>query len=239
MIRVALFKFTSCSGCLFNTILKLTTSDTLLEKYRIVYSRELGVRESGEYDLVFIEGSITSNEQERQVKMLRDQCRFMVALGSCTILGGVQSMIPPSGDIKEEYMSRPITEIVRVDYVIPGCPVSDEAVVDFLYKFSLRGYPIEIHEPLCAECKRMGYECVLVTRGEICLGPLTTSGCRALCPSMNRGCYGCSGLRAFDIDQSVVEALVNRLAETGAPREHVRSLISLYGVGSSRRLKSR
>jgi len=27
----------------------------------------------------------------------------------------------------------------------------------------------------------------------MCLGPVTHSGCNALCPSYNRGCFGCYG----------------------------------------------
>jgi sulfhydrogenase subunit delta len=34
---------------------------------------------------------------------------------------------------------------------------------------------------------------VMVAHGTPCLGPVTQFGCRALCPSYNRGCYGCFG----------------------------------------------
>jgi len=34
-----------------------------------------------------------------------------------------------------------------------------------------------------------------VTRGEPCLGPVTQTGCGAICPGMGRGCYGCFGPR--------------------------------------------
>ena len=33
----------------------------------------------------------------------------------------------------------------------------------------------------------------MVARGTPCLGPVTHAGCGALCPSYNRGCYGCFG----------------------------------------------
>jgi sulfhydrogenase subunit delta len=35
--------------------------------------------------------------------------------------------------------------------------------------------------------------CVMVARGVPCLGPVTHAGCGALCPSVDRGCYGCFG----------------------------------------------
>jgi hypothetical protein len=48
-------------------------------------------------------------------------------------------------------------------------------------------------EAVCLECKRRGNVCVLVASGIPCLGPVTQSGCGALCPAFARGCYGCFG----------------------------------------------
>jgi coenzyme F420-reducing hydrogenase gamma subunit len=33
----------------------------------------------------------------------------------------------------------------------------------------------------------------MVAHGTPCLGPVTHAGCGAICPSYNRGCYGCYG----------------------------------------------
>ena len=33
----------------------------------------------------------------------------------------------------------------------------------------------------------------MVAQGAMCLGPVTQAGCGAICPSFNRGCYGCFG----------------------------------------------
>jgi hypothetical protein len=48
---------------------------------------------------------------------------------------------------------------------------------------------------VCAACKRAGIVCVVVAKGEPCLGPLTRTGCGALCPAWGRGCYACFGPR--------------------------------------------
>ncbi len=37
--------------------------------------------------------------------------------------------------------------------------------------------------------------CVAVARGIPCLGPVTRTGCGAICPAYGRGCYGCFGPR--------------------------------------------
>jgi hypothetical protein len=46
---------------------------------------------------------------------------------------------------------------------------------------------------VCLDCKRQGTVCVAVARGIACIGPVTQSGCGAICPSYDRGCYGCYG----------------------------------------------
>jgi coenzyme F420-reducing hydrogenase gamma subunit len=38
-----------------------------------------------------------------------------------------------------------------------------------------------------------GTVCVMVAHGTPCMGPVTQAGCGAICPSYNRGCYGCFG----------------------------------------------
>jgi coenzyme F420-reducing hydrogenase gamma subunit len=43
------------------------------------------------------------------------------------------------------------------------------------------------------ECKARGTVCVMVAHGTPCLGPVTHTGCGALCPTYARGCYGCFG----------------------------------------------
>jgi sulfhydrogenase subunit delta len=35
--------------------------------------------------------------------------------------------------------------------------------------------------------------CVMTAHATPCLGPVTQAGCGALCPSYQRGCYGCFG----------------------------------------------
>jgi len=34
---------------------------------------------------------------------------------------------------------------------------------------------------------------LLVSRGTPCMGPVTRAGCGAICPSVDRGCFGCFG----------------------------------------------
>jgi coenzyme F420-reducing hydrogenase gamma subunit len=53
--------------------------------------------------------------------------------------------------------------------------------------------PIVDKEKVCMECKRQQAVCVMVTRGVPCMGPVTSTGCGALCPRFGRDCYACFG----------------------------------------------
>jgi coenzyme F420-reducing hydrogenase gamma subunit len=53
--------------------------------------------------------------------------------------------------------------------------------------------PVTPPHSVCIECKLKGNVCVMVAHGTPCLGPVTHAGCGAICPSYNRGCYGCYG----------------------------------------------
>jgi coenzyme F420-reducing hydrogenase gamma subunit len=52
----------------------------------------------------------------------------------------------------------------------------------------------------------------MVAHGTPCLGPVTHAGCGALCPSYNRGCYGCYG----PMETPNAPSLNRRMLELGA-----------------------
>lgn len=223
--------------------------DDIRSIYSIKYSKELGVLDGDNYDLALIEGSVSTREQEEVLREIEHRSVFIVALGTCAIQGGIQALRsgddisivksttypkPDLVDVMSE--TKPVSEVIRVDYYIPGCPVDEEVLVDFLRKFSVRGLPIDLDEPVCSECKRMGINCITVSKGTPCIGPLTKSGCRALCPSIGRGCYGCSGLRTGDLDPEKLKSYIQRLVELGYPSEHGYILLKTYGSRSLREI---
>jgi coenzyme F420-reducing hydrogenase gamma subunit len=242
MYRVAVVKLTSCSGCINEIVYAFTFSD-IVSKYRIEYFTELvDVEEMGGVDIVFIEGSISNKHQEELVKSVRAKAGFVVAIGTCAVMGGVQSLRVGSdvNDVKKavyaepQYIEvysdvKPVTDVIKVDFVIPGCPINGSALTSFLRKYAFGGLPIAIHESVCAECKRRGLECVLVARGVPCLGPVTISGCGAICPSFGRGCYGCYGIKYFDLNREKLEAFSRRLTELGMDRDDIDVLLKGYG----------
>jgi len=252
VLRVAFLKLTSCSGCLNQALVALLTSEDLLSKYEIVYFTELGIISNDNYDLVLVEGSVTNTKQERKLEEFRARSKTLVALGTCAVQGGVHSLragedfeevkktvypFPQKIDVYSE--PKPVSEIVRVDFFLQGCPVKGEAVVNMLRKYAIGGLPLILPESVCSECKRKGLTCVMVSQGIPCLGPITVSGCGALCPSFQRGCYGCYGLRTWDINEVKLEKFIGRISKLGAPGSMIQTALRGYGYRSFKYVKGR
>ena len=73
---------------------------------------------------------------------------------------------------------------------------------------------VPVHS-VCLDCKRRGNVCVTVARGVPCLGPITHTGCGALCPTYDRGCYGCYGPCAEANPESLTADFVRSGAAAG------------------------
>ena len=90
-------------------------------------------------------------------------------------------------------LSTPIAEHVPVDFELRGCPINKYQLVELIAATLAGRKPNIPTYSVCLDCKRKGNVCITVARGIPCLGPVTQAGCGAMCPSFDRGCYGCYG----------------------------------------------
>ncbi len=205
--RVAIYKFTSCSGCqqaLLNTENELKD---ILEALDIVYFKEAKRDNSdGPYDLAIVEGSISMPEEIETLKEVRNQARVLIAVGACAVYGGPQALRNWTDirDLKDASYLRPelveslswtggIENYVPVDYSVTGCGPEPAQLVEVITNF-LQGRPSALpRHSVCVDCKLAGNTCLLIAARVSCLGPVTATGCGAVCPSHNRGCFGCFG----------------------------------------------
>jgi coenzyme F420-reducing hydrogenase gamma subunit len=205
--KLAVWKFASCDGC---QLTLLDCEDELLAlagEVEIAYFVEATSGSvDGPYDLSLVEGSITTEDDSERIQRVRSASKALVTIGACATAGGIQAL-RNFGDVEEfarvvyaspEYVSTlatstPIGAHVRVDFELRGCPIDKRQLLEVLTAF-LHGRRPEISSTsVCTECKRRGNVCVMVAHGTPCLGPVTHAGCGALCPTYNRGCYGCFG----------------------------------------------
>jgi coenzyme F420-reducing hydrogenase gamma subunit len=205
--RLAVWKFSSCDGCQLSL---LDCEDELLalagaiEIAYFVEARRATVE--GPYDLSLVEGSITTAEDAERIRRVRESSRRLVTIGACATAGGIQAL-RNFADVDEfvsavyaspEYISTldtstPISAHVRVDFELHGCPINKRQLLEVISAFLNERRPQIPGHSVCIECKRRGTVCVMVAHGTPCMGPVTHAGCGALCPSYDRGCYGCFG----------------------------------------------
>ena len=204
---VAVYKFSSCDGCQL-TILNL--EDELLELVGVVeiayFLEARRQTQPGPYDIALVEGSVTTPHEVERIQEIRKQAKTLVALGTCATAGGIQALRNTANldDLEmavyehPEYLhalpkSTPLSEQVKVDYELWGCPVNKYQLVEVLQALIQKRRPNLPTHSVCLDCKRSGIVCVAVAHGVPCLGPVTRTGCGVLCPANGRGCYGCFG----------------------------------------------
>ena len=207
--RVGVVKLASCDGCQL-TLLDL--EDELLpitERFELIEFPEATSRRSeGPFDVLLVEGSVSTPEQAEEILKLRAQAKLLVSIGACATAGGIQAMrnwsdepawrasvYPTPEYIESLATSTPVSDHVKVDAELRGCPIDPGQLVELLTALRTGRRPQLPEEAVCLECKRRGTVCVVVARGTPCLGPVTQTGCGAICPAYGRGCYACFGPR--------------------------------------------
>ncbi|KPJ92347.1 MAG: sulfhydrogenase subunit delta [Gammaproteobacteria bacterium SG8_11] len=228
---VAVHKFTSCDGC---QLAFLNLGEVLLSLSELIsftHFAEAGpVNPDEPVDIAFVEGSISTPDEEERIKKIRENSKYLITIGACATAGGLQALrnsndmnewraaIYPSPEhIESLEIATPIKNHIRVDFEIWGCPVSPRQVVAAVRSLLSGVKPVMENEKLCVECKRVNNVCVMVTKGIPCMGPVTQTGCGAICPTMNRDCYSCYG-PAENINTF---SLTNRFRELGLSNERI------------------
>lgn len=207
--KLAVWKFTSCDGCQLSL---LDCEDELLqlsEHIEIAYFMEATKKQlEGPYDLSLVEGSITTLKDKERIQEVRKQSKYLVTIGACATTGGIQALrnfkdiddflnivYPSPEHIDTLRDSTAISLHVKVDFELQGCPINKYQLLEVIRSHLLNKKPNIPTTSVCMECKRKGNPCIMVAKGIACMGPVTHAGCNALCPSYDRGCYGCYGTK--------------------------------------------
>lgn len=205
--KLAVWKFASCDGCQLSL---LDCEDELLEvssAMTIAYFPEASSSiVKGPYDLSLVEGSISTPHDLERIGQVRRASRMLVTIGACATAGGIQALrnFQSVDEFRSVVYARPeyvqslatstaISENVPVDFELRGCPINKHQLLEVISAFLQGRKPAVSAHSVCVECKLRSNVCVMVAHGTACLGPITHAGCGALCPTYDRGCYGCYG----------------------------------------------
>lgn len=208
-LKVGIYSFTGCAG---DQLIILHSEDELLNFFSsveivsfLMFQRE---NREEELDIALIEGSITTSQQKEKLKKIALKSKIRVAIGTCACFGGIQSMNlglkeyeerfkkvygDKKIDVIEPFDSLPIDSFIRVDYYVPGCPIDKEQFFRTFSRIINYTPPEKFIFPVCTECKWKENDCLL-NKNLLCLGPITSAGCGAVCPSYDLPCIGCWGL---------------------------------------------
>ena len=221
--RVGIFSLTCCEGCQIEI---LNLEDVILqvaEKIDIVSFRLAKEKDQAEnFDIAFLEGSISTEEDLMRAKEVREKSSVLVALGSCACTGGVQAAknFMKKSDVEKAVYGKSkldisfaepaaLSEHITVDHEIKGCPIDNREFVSILKQLLLGCTPYIREYAVCVECKIRENACLL-DYGKICLGPISYAGCSAVCPSNGLECIGCRGIMKDANIKSFVKMLKNR-----------------------------
>lgn len=235
---IAVWKFASCDGCQLSI---LDCEDELLALFGSLtigtFTEATSATSDGPYDISLVEGSISTPEDALRIQEIRNESTTLITIGACASAGGIQALRNFANASEyaalvyatPEYLSfldtsTPVAEHVHVDYELRGCPIDRHQLLEVIIALLAGRRPVLPQSSVCEQCKRKGLSCVLVTQSIPCLGPVTKGGCGALCPSVNRGCYGCFGPQ----EAANTRSLASRLARDGLTNNEIMRLLRTF-----------
>ena len=167
-LRVATASLAGCFGCHMSL---LDIDERLLDLIELVdFDRTplTDIKDLGDCDLGLIEGGVANAENVEVLREFRRRCKVLAAVGACAVTGGIPAMrnnfslrecleeafidgigvhnpgIPNDPELPLLLSQvHPIHEVVQVDYFLPGCPPSADAIWTFLTEL-LEGRPISL-----------------------------------------------------------------------------------------------
>lgn len=238
---MALYGLTCCAGCQLEILNLEDELLDILEKINLVQFRMgSSAKHPGPYDICFVEGSVTNEEELAQLKELRKKSKILIALGACATTGGVnalrngrnieelkQTVYSDASHLRTLPEILPLKEHVSIDYELQGCPISGEEFIELLTALLTGATPQEKNYAVCVECRIKENVC-LMKEGELCLGPITRAGCGARCPSVGFPCEGCWG----PVPQANVTSEIEMFSQKGASFDTVVRKFRMFNASS-------
>lgn len=151
-LRLATVWLDGCSGCHMSF---LDMDERLLElaaRVDLVYSPLVDTKEfPHDVDVTLVEGAVSSEEDDRRIRLIRERTRTLVSLGDCAVTANVPSLRNPFGVdavLHRAYIENvtlqpqiprsevppllprvlPVHAVVPVDVFMPGCPPSADTI---------------------------------------------------------------------------------------------------------------
>ena len=239
-LKLAVWKFASCDGCQLSL---LDLEDHLLAlagKIDIAYSwKPAGLWPRALMTCPWWKAPSPRPKMPSGSKRCADFPKLVIPIGACATAGGIQALRNFT-DVKEyipvvyahpEYIktlerSTPISQSIKVDFEIQGCPINKNQLLEVIKALLQGRAPRLSAESVCVYCKIRGTICVMVADGAPCLGPVTHAGCGAICPSYHRACYGCYGPK----DRPNMASLTSQFQQMGVSEADIVRMLRTFNA---------
>jgi NAD-reducing hydrogenase small subunit len=175
-IKVSMISLCGCWGCTLSFLDVDERLFSLLDKITILRSSLTDIKRITERCAIgFIEGGVANEENIETLQHFRDNCDVLISVGACAIWGGVpalRNMETLEDCLSEAYTHSPTAvtgvepvvpfhrqipiltnkvypchEVVKMDYFIPGCPPSADAIFEVLDDL-INGRPVALPKAL-------------------------------------------------------------------------------------------
>jgi NAD-reducing hydrogenase small subunit len=167
-LKIATCSLAGCFGCHMSLLDLDERLFELADRVELDRSPLTDIKELGECDLGLIEGGVCNAENVHVLIEFRARCKILVAIGACALNGGVPAMrnqFDLKDCLEESYLRgiglvdpqipsdpeipllldqvHPVHEVVKIDYFLPGCPPSADAIWTFVNQL-LSGQPLAL-----------------------------------------------------------------------------------------------
>lgn len=152
-VNFATVWLSGCSGCHMSFLDQDERLIDLAERINLVYSPLMDIKDFPEnVDVTIVEGAVGNEEQLNLLKTVRERTKILIAIGDCAVTGNVTALRNTLEKGSEEILHKayielvdvnpltptdvprllaracPLSEVVKVDYFIPGCPPSADLI---------------------------------------------------------------------------------------------------------------
>jgi len=160
-IKMATIGLCGCWGCTLSMLDMDERILPLLDKVTITRSSITDIKRITERCVVgFVEGGVANEENIETLEHFRENCDILISVGACAVWGGVpamRNMVDLKDCLATAYIQAPTAvagaraiipfhpelprittkvypchEVVKMDYFIPGCPPSGDAIFKVL-----------------------------------------------------------------------------------------------------------
>jgi NAD-reducing hydrogenase small subunit len=131
-LRVATTSLAGCFGCHMSLLDIDERLFPLLDLIEFDRSPLTDIKHCGPCDIGIIEGGICNAENVHVLREFRKNCKILISIGACAVTGGLPAQrnhLDLGSCLTEVH---PLHEVVKIDYFIPGCPPSGDAIWKFL-----------------------------------------------------------------------------------------------------------